>query len=910
MGLFKKTKSRGPSSLPDEQIDIPTQSQKKSKKKWFSKKNKSNKHNEEYDDQVPLQAVDTIEKQQYPTQQLNNVIVSEERGDTPLLNQYNNTSHMNNDYEDASIGDIPRSISTPSRDMGNELPPLPATPNDLAQCCGMNNVILSGYGGVEEDSIGSPCDAMFKKNQQQKQQQKQVVDKLRTLTIVPTDEANNEQNKIKNQATIDKLQTIITPEATPSIDHLAYYIQALSASISPNPSGDLPARALRSLFTLSELSTNKQQRIDMVRGSPTDKDKEASLIPALLNFLQRCPRDSSEQYLTLLVLNNLSIPNENKRTIALQYDGVATLGKLLCEDPGCHLLVIIIVNLTFGDESLNRDILESKGTGEDGEESGVQLVESISYALLLATLTTEQLATLGPVPLSNEEGDPYSPSKLLTLLFTMLESKLQLKYHRSHLKGNHENDNLMLLPPISLGDNEEEYPFAETARWCLGALKNLTRSSKLSPTSVTSSDEDKLKVGVLTTKDTAASTVASQAILDSGILTLLLRIIKNKSYDDAGTVYNWEANSAQDAALYTLLHMSSVPEIREVLRLDYECVEVLTGILNYGKAIVGEKTLVTDEEGESMGQLSLQCLKARLAMSYLVLGQENSSEKSKYGPSTTIAEHEAHSLIELLSHCLHSRAKEGTGGYSSATFSLKFVLYGIECILSEPANRKLFASTGNASRLNTLLLKAVSLTILNSDLMDSEAAENALQSIYQMTLYGLNEDELGYSITCGQAIFLPANLGDDGHDFEAKGVVTRVLRSYLSSQNDEITLKARNAANQIMFRLNYLRFDGSVADLVSLHMFICVLYFLYTNTHFEPCLFVKHRHTLVRHIQPNQTMSWTARYSQSLTCYMILKGRERSQKNTSSRVPLFERRKKEVNLKYTLMYLPPQKNLH
>ena len=28
---------------------------------------------------------------------------------------------------------------------------------------------------------------------------------------------------------------------------------------------------------------------------------------------------------------------------------------MLCEEPGCHLLAIAIVNLTFGDEELNRD---------------------------------------------------------------------------------------------------------------------------------------------------------------------------------------------------------------------------------------------------------------------------------------------------------------------------------------------------------------------------------------------------------------------------------------------------------------------------------------------------------------------------------------------------------------------------
>lgn len=205
-------------------------------------------------------------------------------------------------------------------------------------------------------------------------------------------------------------------------------------------------------------------------------------------------------------------------------------------------------------------------------------------------------------------------------------------------------------------------------------------------------------------------------------------------------------------------------------------------------------------------------------MSYLVLGcSENSSSSidviSKYGSATTLAEHEAHSIIELLAHCLHSRAKEGHGGYSASTYALKSVLYGIRCILSQPANQKLFAVTGNASRLNTLLLKSVSCYSLLDmlDVMDAEATEHAVVSIQQMTLYGMDEDKLGYSVPDGQGIFLPASFGDNEN---AQNVVTKILRSYLTNFEDGYTVRGRHAVHQILFRLNYLRFEGSVADLV------------------------------------------------------------------------------------------------
>jgi hypothetical protein len=51
---------------------------------------------------------------------------------------------------------------------------------------------------------------------------------------------------------------------------------------------------------------------------------------------------------------------------------------MLCEDPGCHLLAIVVVNLTFGDAELNRDLLSMGGGGE------VQLVDCLGYALLVS----------------------------------------------------------------------------------------------------------------------------------------------------------------------------------------------------------------------------------------------------------------------------------------------------------------------------------------------------------------------------------------------------------------------------------------------------------------------------------------------------------------------------------------------
>ena len=218
-------------------------------------------------------------------------------------------------------------------------------------------------------------------------------------------------------------------------------------------------------------------------------------------------------------------------------------------------------------------------------------------------------------------------------------------------------------------------------------------------------------------------------------------------------------------------------------------------------------------------------------MSYLVLSSDNPSVEAtskKYASlssSTTLATYEAQTLIELLSNTLHGRAKEGTGGYSGATFSLKSVLYALKCILSEPKNRLVFAATywgSQACPLNVLLLKAVAryslLSTAENSNMDAEAAEHALLCLYYMTLYGLDDAAIGYPLPylVGNvtSAFLPTAFGDYGK-LDAKSVLAKVLASYLSKGDDATTNKGRYAANQILLRLSYLRFEGSVAALVS-----------------------------------------------------------------------------------------------
>jgi hypothetical protein len=144
-----------------------------------------------------------------------------------------------------------------------------------------------------------------------------------------------EAEKSQSNAPLDPVDGSREPpgvniHSPPSIQYLSYYISALSSESSPDPSAEPPSRALRSLFSLSEHASSHQDRVAMVHWKSSSKEEETSpmpLVPALLDFLGRCKRDTSEQYLAMLVLNNVSIPHENKRRIALDFGGVKTLGR-------------------------------------------------------------------------------------------------------------------------------------------------------------------------------------------------------------------------------------------------------------------------------------------------------------------------------------------------------------------------------------------------------------------------------------------------------------------------------------------------------------------------------------------------------------------------------------------------------
>ena len=151
-------------------------------------------------------------------------------------------------------------------------------------------------------------------------------DQLRLSSSNVTSSSNNSRGSGSTStigSTLLFKNKVLTAE--PSMQMLPQLLKDLDSS--RKTSSDRPARALRQLFALSEHgSSTNNNRTEMVRVTTSPSDtanqthrrngsdgRQLQLVPTLLNFLTRCKKGSSEQYLALLVLNNISIPSANKR---------------------------------------------------------------------------------------------------------------------------------------------------------------------------------------------------------------------------------------------------------------------------------------------------------------------------------------------------------------------------------------------------------------------------------------------------------------------------------------------------------------------------------------------------------------------------------------------------------------------
>lgn len=543
----------------------------------------------------------------------------------------------------------------------------------------------------------------------------------------PVDGSSNENHNNHAQATRKEAAVDpdgISTESIPSpdmLDQVPIFIETLQTIISSTTDEDadsdlIAAQVLRKLFALSEQT---ETRIPMVMGT--------KLVPILLEFCQKCQnqRQQPQFYLALLVLNNVSIPVPNKRRIALEHRAAAILSILLCHNPSCHLIAIVLVNLTFADASVRRDLVST---------ANIQIVEALSYAYRISIMGESEFETRQHLL---QFGEEIPPKERLSVL---------LDFDQSHA--------FLIFTP------SKQILYPDTARWTLSALQNLTRPAS---------------------KDKNINP-AAHVFLQLGMLPYILRILTIDGDDDHNDIeasfssiesFNsesppvtstWDSQSVEDTALFVLLNLTVLPWTHD--RLASDVGPVLARITR-----VNHEATKTDGDKIAMHQ----CIKARMALAYLLGSEGNFGQPNqrRYRKKPTFSElivgpREATVFVEMLANLLHRRSVNGPGGYTNGTFSVKNVLFALRCLLTQIENQMRFAEA-NMECLNSLLLKCLGWYAFQKvSFLDSQSAEHACFSLYLLSNYGFH------------ACFLPASIG---RGYSARSLVAKVLSSLIEMDN-------------------------------------------------------------------------------------------------------------------------------
>mmetsp|Transcript_47026 Transcript_47026/g.54923 ORF Transcript_47026/g.54923 Transcript_47026/m.54923 type:complete len:800 (-) Transcript_47026:208-2607(-) len=584
-----------------------------------------------------------------------------------------------------------------------------------------------------------------------------------TLHIRETFEDSNDQsesdqasNKSIDKQNLEKMASKVEDNTlsskwnalTPSMVMMPELISDISKACETSDTSCANAeKALQFLFTLSENITAQQQRVGVPNGSSSSISKNENpsrvtrnkvtrnnredmvfnykssegnfLVPTLMKFLVETERDSKERYLVLLVLNNLSIPLANKRYMALECEGIQILNRCLTLDLSCHLIAIILVNLTFGDDDLRRDLVDP--------DSNIQLVDALAYAIGVSSSPSDD----GDYSVFINPSDQTLPARSLANRIDMTGAWLEeVIFEPSYLM----------------------YP--DTAKWCLCALRNLTLSfDEQNAAFVINTNLVPLILRILEVQ--AKTEGASKS---SGVAQKSVSQMRNIATNSPST---WDLNSIQDAALSIILNLSATEMCREYLRQE-DAVERLL--------LIAHCDFLCDASNDMMGRQKFQSLKAKIALSFLVESEGHRSHPgSSNFKSVILMDSEGiHLLLELLVNTLHHRSKPGPGGYSAASFTLKEALYALRCMINDDKNFKAFSESCGI-KLSSILFKVLALySVQQVRKMDEIAAEHACFSLYLLSNIGFSSP------------FLPASFNDDEI---SNGIIMKVLTMYLRSEN-------------------------------------------------------------------------------------------------------------------------------
>lgn len=246
------------------------------------------------------------------------------------------------------------------------------------------------------------------------------------------------------------------------------------------------------------------------------------------------------------------------------------------------------MNFTFSDEELRQEVLS--------DESGVGLVESLGFALRVSSLTIQELGVRREFIEEVAVKAGLSPVERLSLLMAedyrlRIDEKRRGIAKRASMATKHYSQQC----------------FPETARWCLSAIKNLTRPSK----------------------DAAAAHV----LIKTGVLDLILEYIttpKNTgvngpwksgecgsptsiSSDDTPTadpldIFEntpnlWSPNSVQDLALHIVLNLAACPVSRDYV-FEANAVTALTSIATFSRTDMGTERPNSQQEYQALKAVS------------------------------------------------------------------------------------------------------------------------------------------------------------------------------------------------------------------------------------------------------------------------------------------------------------------
>lgn len=301
-----------------------------------------------------------------------------------------------------------------------------------------------------------------------------------------------------------------------------------------------------------------------------------------------CPPPSNISYLVYLFVFVLFLAFQSFhfiKLIALDNGAARSLSQLLCDDPSCHLIGIILVNLTFTDSELRKKLISV--------ESGSGLIESLAYALRVASLTPEEYELRQQFFENDLEGD-VTPKQRLEMLMAEDERIRNQSTISNYKSGRNKAGDKM----IDL--NNQKFP--ETSRWCLAALKNLSK-----PCDDSSTAEILVRSKVLSVI-LQYVTVSVDALPEASKPSSAghLEEIQNAPY-------TWDFNSMQDAALYVVLNLCACNFSRSFVR-EADAISILSMITEYEKILSNKRAKLTPDQEK---QQEFQCLKAVSTISYV-----------------------------------------------------------------------------------------------------------------------------------------------------------------------------------------------------------------------------------------------------------------------------------------------------